>query len=100
MIQAFGELRPWGYDVVFNVITARILKGAELTVCKDGTCWINRWRKGEQEIHPFLADMYIVSGLVGVDSGNLETGDVHYTYYMSKVYDALNPQPLPESPNP
>lgn len=90
MINLFGADYPWSLEYIDEYVTKRLINGAELTICKDGTAWINKWTSRPMQIHLFIAQMYIATGLVGEDSGNLETGERHYTFYMGTVKDHLD----------
>ena len=82
MIELFGNFYPWSREAL-QLATNRILSGDELTICrKEKTAWINKYHSKPQEINLFIADVFIHFGLVGIDSGNFETGEEHYNYSM------------------
>jgi hypothetical protein len=81
MVELFGKIYPWSREAIKEQLTDRLLSGDELTICsKDKTAWVNKWHKNPQEINYDLAMSFVVFGLVGVDSGNFDTGEVHYTF--------------------
>jgi hypothetical protein len=65
-----------------------IFSGREVTVCNEG-CFIDRWHprrnpiKISNELCQYLIDMKALQE----DSGNFETGEVHYTY--SKLFGKM-----------
>lgn len=88
MIEMFGEYRPWSREALQEA-TNRVIAGAEVTVCnkeKDSTgnpiCWLNKYHAKPQQIHYYIAEMFIYLGIVGIDSGNFDTGEDHYSYFM------------------
>ena len=88
MIELFGEYRPWDREAL-QAVTKRVVAGAEITVCnkeKDSggnpVCWLNKYQAKPQQIHYYIAQVFIYFGIVGIDSGNGDTGEDHYTYFM------------------
>lgn len=82
MIKILDKYYPWDTDLLKSV-TNRIIAGDELTInYKDKEAWINKWHKNPLQINIPLAEIYVSLGIVGEDSGNLETGDRHYAFMM------------------
>lgn len=66
-----------------------LLRGCELTVCRDHTYWINKsnWYQIDEEIGLCL----IQSNAIVEDSGNFETGETHYILDCDYIFnDKLN----------
>lgn len=83
MLEVFGNFYPWSRDAIKEQVTDRLLAGDELTICsKEKTAWVNKWQKNPKEINYDLAMFFVNIGLVGVDSGNWETSETHYTFRM------------------
>jgi len=62
-----------------------ILHGAELTSCgKDGTFWIDKWKKYSYQVNKAIANKIIDSNIVREDSGNFETRETHYVIDLEK----------------
>lgn len=81
MIEIFGNYLPWTPELLKENITDRLLNGDDLTICcKDKKAWINKWLKDPLEINYELAHVIVSLGLVGCDSGNIETGERHYNF--------------------
>ena len=65
-------------------ILKRLLKGHELTTGFTGenkrleAAWINKWKDEPVMIPYAIAQWLILNKLVAEDSGNFETGEIHY----------------------
>jgi hypothetical protein len=89
MVELFGSYKPWSREVLKEVTNRIIKEGAEITVCrkelsddKTPVCWINKYHSNPVKIHYHIAQVYLTFGLVGIDSGNFDTGEDHYTYFV------------------
>jgi len=81
MIEIFGYWYNWTPELLKKEITDRLLAGDELTICyKEKTAWVNKWHKNPVQINFELSKVIVALGIVGEDSGNLDTGEVHYNF--------------------
>lgn len=55
-----------------------IINYSELTVCDNGTYWINKYKSNWKKVDEELALCLVQSSVVELDSGNFETGEEHY----------------------
>lgn len=80
MIELFGKFYSFNRDNL-KAAVMRLVKGDELTInYKTKEAWINKDRAYPQAIDFNIAYIWFLSGIVGQDSGNFETGEEHYTY--------------------
>lgn len=64
-------------------IFLRIFNNDDMTVTKGREVEINKWRKNPEKINIDLAWFMIEYKIVGLDSGNMETGEQHYNFFMA-----------------
>jgi len=82
MIELFGQLYSCDREALKEA-TTRLINGAELTICyKEKEAYINKIRPDCIKIDYEIARAWVAFGIVGQDTGNLETGEEHYTYEM------------------
>lgn len=70
-----------------------IFYGKELTIENSGTCILNKWTGYSIVINKDIIDYLIKQEFLIEDSGNWETGDIHFIYNreLVKVISSDNP---------
>jgi len=81
MIEIFGKLFLWDRKSIKENITDRLIRGDELTISdRTKSATINKYKENQLVINYELAKMFVSIGLVGIDTGNLETGEAHFNF--------------------
>lgn len=82
MIELFGKHYSFNRDAL-SAALKRVVNGDELTInYKTKKACINKYGNNPLNIDYDIAYVWFLSGIVGADSGNTETGEEHYTYKM------------------
>lgn len=70
-----------------KIILTDILRGCELTVCRDHTYWMNKYRSNWYQVDEKICLCLIQSNAIIEDSGNFETGERHYVLDYDYVFN-------------
>lgn len=72
-------------------IFLRVLSGDDVTITGGCEAEINKWGENPRKINIHLAAFFIEGiFIIGEDSGNFETNEVHYNIYASRNYNNKN----------